>query len=422
MDNFKGKKIAICGYGTEGKSLATFLIKKEPDQIVIFDEKISDLEPMHESECISIEQKAVSDVDFSKFDVVFRSPGVKKEDINCPDEKISTLTNLFFSLARGKIVGVTGTKGKSTTVLLIQSILKSNSKQVFVGGNIGDSPLDFIDQLTEKSYSILELSSFQLMDLRESPDVAVILPVFPDHLDYHQDLGEYISAKKKIFSNSEKVKVICAKENEKILNLSKQKNEIIFYSVEESNSDINQVAASCQVPKIDVVAAFAFAKGEGLDADREAVGENFKKLHFRIELIGEIKGVKFYNDSASTNPISTQKAIEIIEGDTALILGGQSKGLDIGVLCKRIVDERKIKAIYLFGRECENIKKELEKLKYDRRLTCAGTLAEVFHCLDLGVENILFSPAFASFDQYENYQKRGEHFNNLFEELKCKNI
>lgn len=423
MDNFKDKKIAIIGYGIEGKSLTSFLIVTDPESIDVFDEKDVQLDDRQSSSKISFTKAKLSELDLSSYDYVFRSPGIKPEALNCPREKISTLTNLFFSLAKGKIVAVTGTKGKSTTVLLIEEVLKSNKKEVFTGGNIGKSMLDFIDKLSDASYSVLELSSFQLQDLKYSPHIAVILPIFPDHLDYHINLNEYLEAKKRVFSSSDKTKIICFEGNRDILQLDEISNPKTFFSLNDVSPEGREFSIDCQIPQIDVVAAATFAQTEGLSIDFDQIKSTFKKLPFRIEKIGKINEVNFYNDSASTNPISTQSAIDILDGGILLIMGGSSKGIDIDELCRNISTGSKVQSIYLFGRERENVKNLFDKYGYDRKMTSLESLDDVFNSLDLsGVRNVLFSPTFASFDQYRNYKERGEHFNRLFEKKKCKDI
>lgn len=422
MDNFQGKKIAIAGYGVEAKSLISYFLKfSRPEQIDVFDEKLDKLEENQDRDGVNIFKSKIDEVDFNKYDFVFRSPGVKPRLIKTDPSRISSLTNLFFTLAKGKIVAVTGTKGKSTTALLIDKILKINDKKSFVGGNIGIGMLDFVDQLSDDSFSVLELSSFQLQDLKNAPDYAIILPIFPDHLDYHSSEQEYISAKGKVFAFSDDVKIICAKSNKKYFDFSSHKN-VYFYDESTLPATAKVFSTADQIPLIDIAAALKFAEVENLKAPIESIIADFKKLPFRVEKIGQIGEVVFYNDSASTNPVSTQKAIELLEGNTAVIIGGASKGLRIEELCLKIVNEPKIKAVYLFGEEKKNFAEGLKKANYENELTICEDLVMVFEKLDIqNIKNVLFSPAYASFDQYANYKKRGEHFNRLFDQLQCKN-
>lgn len=421
MDNFKEKKVAILGYGLEGKSLTSFVLKENPSEIKIFDQGDISLEPEHIKEQVKSEQIEIDKADLSGFDVVFRSPGIKPSLINFPQDKVSSLVDLFLSRAKGKKIGVTGTKGKSSTVLLIEKILKTNSKQVFIGGNIGHSPLDFLGDLTDDTYSVLEVSSFQLMDLKNAFDIAVLLPIIEDHLDYHKDLVEYYSAKRRIIEISPETKVITWSGNREPLKIEDLENKVIYFSDGE-NTELKEISDRLQIPLVDVEAAYAFSESENLAFSKEKIIEGFKKLPFRMELVGEMNNTKFYNDSASTNPISTQKALETVSGSVGLIMGGTSKGLPLESLAKSISESHSVKNVYLFGKEAENLASCLEKSNFDGEIVLGDTLEKIFSKLDLNVDNIIFSPALASFDQYGNYKQRGEHFNDLFKNLKCKNI
>lgn len=422
MDNFSGKKIAVVGYGIEGKSLVSFLIKQNPSQINIFDEQTVGLNPDHQKQFIHLERKKIEQINFDNIDAVFKSPGIKRNRLNCKDGKISTLTNLFFSLAKGKIIAVTGTKGKSTTVLLVKELLEQYENRVFIGGNIGQPMLDFLDELDETSYSVLELSSFQIQDLKHSPDIAIILPIFADHLDYHKDFDEYLLAKKRIFENSREVVIMTDRANQQLLDLEAAPNEVVYFSADELPDQAKQLAKVCQLPAVDVSAMATLASYLELKPDYQKIAEKFKKLPLRIENIGQIRETIFYNDSASTNPISTSKAIELMSGETLVIIGGSSKGLKMDLLANKIKDDLKIKKVVLFGDQAKAFAEELKKSGYGRDLSIKNSLTGVFRDLNFGdYKNILFSPAYASFDQYKNYKERGEDFNKEFNKLKCQN-
>ncbi len=436
MDKYRNKKIAILGYGFEGKSLVDFLLKLSPSKLIIFDEKSKELGKEHQEKGLTIEQGLFANLDLSEFDFVFRSPGIKIERVNCPSSRITSLTNLFFELLKGKSIIVTGTKGKSSTVLLLEQILKQNDKKVLIGGNIRVNPLNFIDQLDDNSYSILELSSFQLEDFNGVADYAIVLPLFPDHLDYHNDVDNYYKSKSKAFTNSDQTVVISSEENKEMLDLGNIANKVIIFS--KKNTDVscyeNQDSVICEgsvvvdgvdgfcefhkTPVINLIAAATFAFAEDLKINVDQLKNSFKKLPFRIELIKQKQGVKFYNDSASTNPISTVTAIDQMMGSTAILLGGSSKGLEIESLVDRIIKGNTVSSVYLFGGSREQLKKTLEEKKYQGVIKSFETLREVMENLELSkVENVLFSPAFASFDQYENYAERANEFNTLVENL-----
>ena len=183
MNIFKDKLIAVIGEGIEGQSSAKF-IKDKGAVVTVLDKKQG--------------ENYLEDLD--KYDLVVRSPGIKLEllEQHVPKTKITSQTKLFFDLCPCKIIGVTGTKGKGTTSSLIYEMLKKQGFDAYLGGNIGVPPFEFLDKLNENSIVVLELSSFQLMDLDKSPHIAVILMVTSEHLDWHRSIEEYIDAKRNI--------------------------------------------------------------------------------------------------------------------------------------------------------------------------------------------------------------------------------
>ena len=177
--NYLGKKIAVLGYGIEGKDAEQFLISKGA-VVTVLDQK-NNLDYLS---------------NLSKYDLIVRSPGVYPFKPELKNLKVTTPTRIFFKEFRGMTIGVTGTKGKGTTSTLIYEILKSAGKDVYLGGNIGKPALGLLSVLSDKSYVVLEMSSFQLIDLQKSPNIAVVLNITSDHMDWHKDQDEYIDAKR----------------------------------------------------------------------------------------------------------------------------------------------------------------------------------------------------------------------------------
>ena len=292
-------RVAILGFGQEGKAVLGFLKKNQPRvKPVILDKK---RDPKYLSK-------------LKNFDVIYRSPGVP---YNLPQiqkaikngVKFSSATDLFFEHAKGTIIGITGTKGKSTTATLIYKVLKSAGRDVYLGGNIGKPAIELLPKLKKNSITILELSSFQLQDLKHSPKIAIILDVFPDHLDAHQNLKEYLEAKSNIvknqrrsdlvfyFSGNKQSKSIALKSNGKKIAVAPDKNITDLKIPGEHNRKnaamVMAVANELKVPQKRVI----------------QVLKKFSGLTHRLQLVKTIKGVKFYNDSASTNPETTAAAI-----------------------------------------------------------------------------------------------------------------
>lgn len=412
LSDLKDKKIGIFGFGVEGRSLLDFLLDHDFKNLVIFDEKdIENLQSDIEKRIGGFEDQAVDDID-----IAFRSPGVKRERLErivSNKTKISSSTNLFFANKKGKVIAVTGTKGKSTTVQLISYMLRSANLEVFTGGNIGESVLDFLDKTSENTYSVIELSSFQLQDLEYGPNIAVILPIFPDHLDYHDDINEYISAKSQLLKRmGENDAIFCAKQQKAQDIVSGAKAKIFLFA--EGDSLISAVAKKYKIPEINLAATAKVGEYLGIKENLQEIAENFIRLPFRIQFLSGDKGVDFYNDSAATNPISTIKAMETIDVPYLLIAGGSSKNLSFKDLAKVMKEDENLKSVYLIGETAKEIEKELDEINFEKPVYNLNNLDDVFEKIAnglTGVKVVLFSPASASFDQFKNYKERGEYFN-----------
>lgn len=400
-------KIAILGFGREGKSILKFL-KKAPQykkaKIAILDKKDGPdyLENLN------------------SFELVFRSPGVP---YNLPEiqialkagVKFSSATKLFFELCPAKIIGVTGTKGKGTTSTLIHEILKKSGKQTLLAGNIGLSPLEILPKINAKTLVVLELSSFQLQDLEKSPDIAVITEVFPDHLDAHKDLTEYLEAK----SN------ICRRQA--------NTGAVFYFSDNQPGAKIASLCAGKKIPvhapnnlnKNRVLAAVV-AKYLGCpEKTILATIENFPGLEHRLELATKKGMVRFYNDSASTNPNTTAAAVSTLTAEMPVIIiaGGKDKNLDYTPLAQELTKHRdRIESLILFGENKAKISNAMRDLRLPieqvRDLKAAAEIAyKTAKEMDSPVA-ILLSPGAASFDMFEDYADRGRQFKKIVRKLK----
>jgi UDP-N-acetylmuramoylalanine--D-glutamate ligase len=433
MNLFENKKIAIIGEGTEGKSAAEFFTK----QGALFefrDQKQGDsyLEGL------------------DKFDLVVRSPGIKlsKLEDKVSKEKITSLTKLFFDLCPTKnIIGVTGTKGKGTTSTLIYEMLKEAGYDAYLGGNIGVAPLDFIEKLDKDSWVVLELSSFQLQDLTKSPHIGVLLMVTSEHLDYHKDIQEYINAKRNIINYQSENDIAIVNRDYPASNESDIcGNGAKYYVSREREVSEGCFALGNQVilrikgndlPVIDtrelqlrgdhnhenVCAASlaAYLAGVRISAITKVL-KGFRGLEHRIELVGRINNVEYYNDSFSTTPETAIAAIESFKNPEILILGGSSKNSDFTELGEIIGKKENIKAIIGIGDEWKRIKEQIKDLKPEivvvegaenmEKIVLAASL------IGKPGDVVLLSPACASFGMFENYKDRGNQFKNEVLKLK----
>lgn len=433
MDKFKGQKIVVIGEGVEGKSSALFLEKYGAD--------------------VEIRDKSQGEnyLDgLGQFDLIVRSPGIKISELEkfAPREKITSQTKLFFDLTPTKnIIGVTGTKGKGTTSTLVYEMLKEAGFEAFLGGNIGVPPFEFLEKLTSDSWVVLEMSSFQLLDLTVSPHIAVMLMVTSEHLDYHKDTAEYIEAKRNILKHQlpgdfAVINRDYPASNESDINTDGQ----VFYisrerEVEEGCFALgNQIilrAKGNDLPIIDTrelllkgdhnhenacaAVMAAYLAGVRVNAIT-AVLRSFKGLEHRLELVGTINGVEYYNDSFSTTPETAIAAIEAFKNSEILILGGSSKNSDFTELGEVIGKRENIKAIIGIGEEWPRIKEKILGLKSDVIvLDGATTMNQIVVAASKIAEPgdiVLLSPACASFGMFQNYKDRGNQFREEVSALK----
>jgi len=439
------KNIAIFGFGSEGVSAVNFLGKN--NRVSIFDDK--DQESIDKS---TFKKLKVKNVKFyfsgkkpedEKFEMCIRSPGVRPNHPNIEfykkkGTKLTSPTNIFFENCPAKIIGVTGTKGKGTTSTLIYEIVGGTTKNVFLAGNIGTPALEILPKLNKNSTVILELSSFQLTDLKYSPHIAVVLMVTSEHLDWHKNLAEYRQAKESIvkFQTSRDFAVINQdfEASKRLVKLTKAK--IYFFStLDETNgvflengeviSSIHGREEIIKNSKIllagkhnlqNVCAATLVSKI--LNISNQSISNalsTFKGLKHRLQLVKEVQGVKYYNDSYSTIPETTIAAIEALPGPKILILGGSSKKSDFTALADHIVSDIKIKAIILIGKEAHKIKKSLLlaggfRGKLIENLTDMKDIVKSAQSTAQRGDSVILSPACASFDMFANYEDRGQQF------------
>ena len=449
----QGKKIVIFGFGKEGLSSANFLGKK--NQIAVIDEKSK-----FQIDTEFFKKLKIKNANFYfggnlpsdlRFDYLVRSPGVK------PDNAIVKLlikngailtssTKIFFDECPTKIIAVTGTKGKGTTATLIFEMLKNQINNVFLAGNIGTPALDILPKVNKQSIVILELSSFQLIDLKKSPHIAVVLMITSEHLDWHQDTAEYCRAKESIvsFQNESDFAIInqdfkasknfAQNTKAKVYFIStKQKTNGIYL---EGDSILSQIGNHEEIYKSsqvllpgahnlqNVVAAVAVAKIQNIKTKNIVqVLKSFKGLIHRLQLVKEINNIKFYNDSFSTIPETTVAAIEAFSQSKILILGGSSKNSDFSLLGQKINQDKSIKAIILVGKEAARIKEAIAKSGGTGAKLIEGAknmhqIASQAYKEAKNGDVVVLSPACASFDMFKNYHDRGIQFIEEVKSLK----
>src|SRR5258708_12280105 len=446
-------KVCVLGFGVEGQSSVDHFLKQGAS-IHVYDAKTQDT-----FDQLKINQYIKKGVGFEfggslksfDFDLFIRSPGIPLnssliKSINKKNKAISSTIKLFFDSCPCPIIGVTGTKGKGTTSKLIFEILKEEGKNIFLGGNIGNPPLDFLDKLNKNSIVVLELSSFQLEDLDKSPHIAVVLMVTEDKLEIHKNIKKYINAKKQIvkFQNGLNFVIANADYPSTLEIIKEAKSEVFFVSNnnpqrmgcfiedgwvvinwdEEQEKIINiqeiflpgkhnleNVCSAVMATKILKVANKNIVK----------VLKEFKGLPHRLELVREFDGIKFYDDSFATNPDPTIAAIKAFNEPKILILGGSSKNSDFSKLGKIISEDKTIKAIIGIGAEWPRIKASIKSQALRTKFieNCKNMREIIKKASETAKPGdiVILSPACASFDMFKNYKERGDQFKNYVKEL-----
>lgn len=454
--------IAVLGYGIEGQSTVRYFAKRGHRITVC------DIDKKHES---AAKTKTVNFKfgphyldDLRGFDLIFRSPGIPylRKELDCVRSKLTSLTKYFLEKCPCPIIGVTGTKGKGTTASLIYEILKGafggrgGKRKIFLGGNIGAPPLDFLDELSPQDLVVLELSSFQLQDIDKSPHVAVVLGITPDHMDHHQDFEEYEKAKQNIarFQSGGDFAVL-SMDNSCAASFSKYtKAKIMHFSVEEQVKEGAFIKAGSFVLKkgktgmifgergktkligphnlqnVLAAAAAAGILGAPVEVISKVVRE-YPGLPHRLEFVREAAGVRYYNDSASTNPDTAIAALRSFSSPVILIAGGSDKNADFAPLGREIALRPAVKSVVVMGQTRPKIENAIENafknssLKLPARqalleLIGADNYQEAFMVAKMMAEpgdTVLLSPACASFDMFKNYQERGGIFKDFVMDL-----
>ena len=449
------RKVAVIGLGVSNIPLLDYLHEKKAKVTVFDNKKIDDIpkEILDKITTYGFEFSFGSNSleNLKGFNVIFRSPSClpTKPELKAEAERgaiVTTEIEMLMEMCPCKMIGVTGSDGKTTTTSLINHILEKAGYKTFLGGNIGTPLFTKLPKMTPEDIVVLELSSFQLMNMQVSPQIAVMTNVTPNHLNIHKDYDEYIEAKKCIFKNqSEDDILILNYDNEITRNCAKEaKGKVIFFSSKEKldNGFIvdDGVIKECEdkvrkhILNTDEVIlrgahnfsniATALAATKTLvdtDIAVKAIKE-FKPVEHRIEFVREIGGVKWYNDSASSSPTRTLSGLNAFKEDIVLIAGGYDKNLDYTPLAKTVVN--KVKTLILIGQTAEKIfdavKEELDKENKKMDIYMCDSLEETIKIAKKSAQKgevVLFSPASASFDMFKNFADRGNKFKKLVNEI-----
>ena len=451
----RGKKVAIIGIGVSNLPLLEYFYDLNA-RVTIFDSKESNqisVEAMQKIEKYGFEFIGGKDSlsRLKGFDIIFRSPSCMPDRPELVEavENGAVLTSeieMVLKLAPCKVIGVTGTEGKTTTTTLINEIVKKSGRKTYLGGNMGKPIFTKIRNIKPENIIILELSSFQLSDMDISPDISVVTNIYPDHLNVHKSYEEYREAKKNIFEyQSENGIVVLNYDNEFTREFAKEANgKVIFFSSKEKLDDgfiydkADGTIKYCEdgvrrhiIKKEDIklrgihnyenICAAIAATSSIVDVDIQIKAiEEFTGVEHRLEFVRELNNVKWYNDSIGTSPASTIAGLNSFDEDIILLAGGSDKGLDYEEVGKTIA--RKVRALILTGPTSEKIENATKQalngksieIYYTSNMQESVNLAkDIAKAGDV----VLLSPASASFDLYKNFEDRGHQFKDCVNSL-----
>lgn len=418
-------KIAIAGYGVEGSSSFRYYAADPSNDITIVDRQPPSLVVPAGVPTI-IGQDAFDQLD--GFELIIRTAGLAPSKIKT-DGKVWSATNEFFAKCPAPIIGVTGSKGKGTTASLIAGILEAAGKKVWLVGNIGIAALDSLAEIAGQDIVVYELSSFQLWDIQASPHIGVVLFIEREHLDVHLDMSDYIAAKANItrYQTAED-SLIYNQANQYATRIAQASlARTIPYTSEQSahvqaGSFYYGEQIICSVNVLQIIgshnqdnACAAIDAVWGITQDTSAIEQglhSFVGLPHRLQLVGTVDGVRYFDDSIATTPSSAIAALRAFDQPKVIILGGSSKGSDFNELANELT-RHDAKAI-LIGDEAETIAASCQQAGFKSFEIMLSPTAEKIvrraHALAKSGSVVLLSPASASFGLFKNYVDRGDQF------------
>ncbi|HOY30922.1 MAG TPA: UDP-N-acetylmuramoyl-L-alanine--D-glutamate ligase [Bacteroidales bacterium] len=448
---FKDKRILILGFGIEGQSTFRLLRKLFPDEIL----NVADInENLSENLILTNDRLKVnfqSGTNYLKnindYDLIIKSPGIPLKNISQGDfSKFSSHTELFIKIFRRQIIGITGTKGKSTTASLIHHIIKTYNNNCILVGNIGIPPFDLIDEINNETKIVFELSSHQLEMIHYSPRIAVLLNLFEEHLDHYKTFEKYQNAKLNIalfqkrndfFIFNADDPIINALISEKILKSKLLKFTLshkdvkgcyisdnkIYYNgnynkVVLNETEFNNLIGEHNLRNLLAAVSVLLVSGIPVEHIRTSV-ESFKPLEHRIEFVGKFKDILYYNDSISTIPEATIAAVTSLKNVDSLILGGFDRGISYNSLIKFLIKSNIRNLIFIGVAGNRMVKLYQSEEGNGKNIFWTSDFEEaVSYAIQHTQKDMicLLSPAAASYDMFKNFIERGNRFKKLVSE------
>jgi UDP-N-acetylmuramoylalanine--D-glutamate ligase len=415
--SLKDKKILIAGFGREGRSSLKLIRENLPEAFVGVADQNEALQAeiaAHYPEVLFYGGQTCLD-SLNEFDLVLKSPGMKLPELPAKNVQISSQTDLFLAAFHSQIVGITGTKGKSTTSHLIHHLLEQAGKDAVLVGNMGRPCFDSIAAIQPDTHIVFELSAHQLQYVRHSPHIALLLNVFEEHLDYFETLEAYRQAKFNILR-------FAVPDDHALLDIRLKAHmpdtKARMHFVD--HAQLVEVPLPISLPgrHNQFNAAMAIAAVALLGVSREVALKgitSFEGLPHRLQFAGPYKGLRFVNDSIATVPEATIAALEAWPHPDYLILGGYDRGINYDLLVDHL-QHNPPGMIFYTGKAGNRIIAALQKCNYSGTLHPFEVLEEVFEFLATHAKAgqlCMLSPAAASYDKYKNFEQRGEMFLEL---------
>ncbi len=447
VNYFKGKKVLILGFGLEGTSTYKTIRKFLPNITLSIADKRDDLYSkvklaIKNDDLVNCYSGSDYLNEINNYDIVIKSPGISYKNINIEiNTQITSQTEIFINLFKQKIIGITGTKGKSTTTSLLYHILKTAGKNAILAGNIGLPPFDYISDIKEDSIIVFEMSSHQLENIKVSPHISILLNIYQEHLDHYNGYKEYQEAKFNIARWQNKEDYFIVNKNNEAINSTSEElfgngfklylndNSGVICSFDDliiKHNDrkfvLNNVCNNRQLQGehnlINIQAASTAALLARIEEKHIIDGvADFKGLAHRMEMVANIKGAVFINDSISTIPEAAIAALETFPNTSTIILGGFDRGIFYDDLIEYI-NGHKVKNLIFIGdagkrmysilisKYPNNTKINMLPSSFEEAVSTAKKLTN-------SGEVCLLSPAAASYDSFKNFMERGDYFREL---------
>ena len=451
LQDIQGKQIAVIGAGVSNMPLIG-LLREAGLPVTVHDKKTADaLGGQYEALCALGVATVLGEsyLETLPEDIIFRTPGLHPhhpvlEAARARGGVVTSEMELFFEVCPCQIIGITGSDGKTTTTTLVYEMLRHAGRTCHLGGNIGAPLLPNVSRMREGDIAIVELSSFQLMDMKSSPAIAAITNLSPNHLDYHKDFNEYVLAKTNIYMHQQPGdRLVLNLDDETSMRLPAEDNSVVslcsmqrpvdtgaflhdgtLYLSYMGNSRALLAADEIRIPGMHNVAnmlmAAAIVQGMCPDEDICAVAREFPGVPHRIELVHEKGGVKYYNDSIASSPSRTIAGLNSFAEKVILIAGGYDKHIPYDALGLPICEH--VKSLILTGATAPKIQACVEQADSGEKpaIHCAADLADAVKqaaAIARPGDVVIMSPASASFDAFKNFAERGDAFRALVQAL-----